>query len=183
MSSGFWDIRSSSKSVLYTISSTANSCRYRILSPHYSTCLGNMLDLPRREYILEGISFLHGWQESPPRLKACTPFPVILSILPSLKMNPRCLSFLPIKSRLLTPLCQHQSKQVTIFLCGWWPKSSCTSHSSLRDQMIMNSDASSYHPHDGPPSSSSSPSIFILVGVSILTKETDFCSHFFWSCV
>lgn len=45
--------------------------------------------------------------------------------------------------------------------------------------MIMNSDASSYHPHDGPPSSSSSPSIFILVGVSILTKETDFCSHFF----
>jgi len=76
---------------------------------------------------------------------------------PSLDRDPSCLVSLPSDSKLLTPLSQHQSSQVTMCLSGWWLKSFCISHTPFRDkdQMIISGSICSFCSCDGPGSSSS----------------------------
>lgn len=55
-----------------------------------------------------------------PRLRACVPFSIALSVSPSLNTDPSCLASLPSKSRLWAPLSQHQSSQVRIYMPEQW---------------------------------------------------------------
>lgn len=52
------------------------------------------------------------------RLRVCSPFPIVLSTSPSLEKHPRCLALQPTISRLLAPLSQPPSRQVT--MCSPW---------------------------------------------------------------
>lgn len=95
-SSGSWHISlrvSSSKSIFYIISSTASSLRYQIPSPWWPICPGNIL----KRYLpfMANKNCLH-------RMKTCIPFPIALSMLPSLGMNPSCLTLLSINPGCLT---------------------------------------------------------------------------------
>jgi len=57
-----------------------------------------------------------------------------LSMPPVLARDPSCLASLPSHSKLLAPLSQHCSSQVTMCSPGWRLKSFCMSGSSLRDR-------------------------------------------------
>lgn len=50
------------------------------------------------------------------RVRACAPFPISLSMFPSLEREPRCLASLPSNSWLLIPLFQRWRKQVTMLI-------------------------------------------------------------------
>lgn len=102
-SSGSWDNWSSSRSVLYFISSIANFLNTGYLSLWWSIFLNNIPD--------------HSWRDIFPSSctrGTCVPFPIS-----SLERDPNCLSSVPTTSRLLFPLSQYWSNQVTIYSPGW----------------------------------------------------------------
>ena len=136
------------------------------------------------------------------RLRTRVPFPIALSMPPSLERDPSCLASLPSNSRLLAPLSQHRSSQVTICSPGRRLKSFRISRSSLRDRdrvvtaSFMSSSSSSSPrsgwlssscSRDGPsPGSSasytSSSGSLLEEASSSLTKRADFRFQNFFLC-
>lgn len=91
-------------------------------------------------------------QESPPQALSCVPFPITLSMQPSLQTDHSCLSFLPSNSKLLALLSQHQRSQVILCSHRQLLKSFCVSCSSHRDsdQVVASCFASFSCSCDGP---------------------------------
>jgi len=105
------------------------------------------------------------------RLRTCSFFPMTLSMPPSLARDPSCLASLLSNSKLLVPLSQHRSSQVTMCSPGWRLKPFCMSRSLLRDrdQVMISVSISRYDPgslSSLPERSALFVSFFIFTGAN-----------------